>query len=156
MKIQSENSTRKLSIYTEILNKLMEHNNIAALSVMIDQLGPQSQVHGPRTADEDDAKYLLVLRSLSKVISMFSREQLQEYIAFLCRLGIMHVNSEEIQLRQASILLLSELYLPLKDSIFPYIELLSVTQRKLLMIYVEKKKGQSLSEHPQMRSAVDI
>ena len=164
IKIYNEyTSSRQITFYTEILSKLMEQSHEATLSVIVDHLNSSIVTS---KSDEDDAKYLIILRSLSKSISLFTREQLQEHIAFFCRLGITHVNSEEIQLRQASILLLSELYLPLKDLIFPYIELLSVTQRKLLMIYVEKKKGQNVGQHthkegsnhhhPRMQSIVDI
>jgi hypothetical protein len=105
----------------------------------------QQQLSVIRDNDENDVKYLVVLRSLTKGIQYFNPEELQENIAFLCRLSIMYANSEDIQLRQASILLLSELYFPLKDNIFPYIELLSITQRKLLMIYVEKRKTQTMN-----------
>lgn len=87
--------------------------------------------------------------ALIRVITLITRElsfdEIMSYQERIANLTTLFLNKPEIELRQAAILLLSEIYSKIRENILPFLETLNISQRKLIMIYAHKNSTSNSS-----------
>lgn len=126
-----------VELHGRLSSTLVEKENVAdRLLNYIGQLEPG--VYG-KLAD------ILLLKGLSVNLSKASRSVIQITLHKILPLCFTYLEDSEMIFRQASLLTLVELYLILRSEILPQISTLTSAQRKLLLIYAEKRGAELVS-----------
>jgi hypothetical protein len=132
----------KLLLYTEICTILAKLHPVQTLSWVLTNWSAALLKSEPTEGTSKLNMQLLFMHAATQSCVDIDMESLQSgLVALVDTLVLPSVNSESIELRKASIFLLVELYMRMQEDLLPYIEALTVAQRQLMMIYVEKKRA---------------
>lgn len=85
------------------------------------------------------ASQLVVLRTIAMLVKHLSSAQLIELISDVAGSVCPFLNHSLVDIRQAVIVLLVEMYAILGEGVYSYIRGLTPPQKKLLTIYIEKR-----------------
>ena len=81
---------------------------------------------------------LIALHSMTSIIRNLSSPQILENINSLINIVLPSLSSTLVDLRKASIFLLVEIYIVIGDALYPYVQDIPTSQKKLLTIYIQK------------------
>ena len=85
---------------------------------------------------------LLSLRALVSAIQHLTASQVLSHLDEIVRTCIPHISSVVVDVRQAVVLLMVEVYVVIGDAMFPFLSSLSIAHHKLLTIYINKRMQQ--------------
>ena len=85
---------------------------------------------------------LLSLRALVSAIQHLTASQVLSHLDEIVRTCIPHISSVVVDIRQAVVLLMVEVYVVIGDAMFPFLSSLSIAHHKLLTIYINKRMQQ--------------
>jgi hypothetical protein len=81
---------------------------------------------------------LLALHAMTSVIHSLASPQLLENINIIMNAVLPSLSSSLVDLRKAAIFLLVEIYVVIGDALYPYVQDIPASQKKLLTIYISK------------------
>ena len=86
---------------------------------------------------------LLALHAMTSVIHNLASPQLLENINNIMNAALPSLSSSLVDLRKAAIFLLVEIYVVIGDALYPYVQEIPASQKKLLTIYISKHMERS-------------
>lgn len=117
---------------------------------------PYSRMPSPAAGAEStslNSRRLLALRVMTTAIRFLTSEQLLQDIEAITKVATESLNSRQADVRQASVLMLVECFMSIGEALYPFVTDLTLPQRKLLTIYVQKRTEQQSNSNGSRNSA---
>lgn len=82
---------------------------------------------------------LMALHVLTATIKNLTSSQLLTFLPTLIPAILPHFGSAQVDMRKATVFILVEVYVIIGDTLYPYVKQLTVQQKKLLTVYIERQ-----------------